>query len=214
MHWKRLSRTGAVVALSTLLCACSGIWVPSVFRDSLRDVPSSVELESLAAEAKANYVIGESDVLRVTVWNHTQLSLDAVMVRPDGKISLPLLDDVQASGLSAHELKAVISERLVEYVSDPEITVVVLQVNSKSVYVLGEVKREGPILLRRDMRVVDVIAVAGGFSAFADRDNILIIRGQMEGAPQEFRFNYDTFVDGTDLAQDVLLLPGDKIVVP
>ena len=99
-------------------------------------------------------------------------------------------------------------------VSDPEVTVVVLQVNSKSVYVLGEVARQGPVSLRQNMRVVDVLSHAGGFSAFADKDNILIIRGTDEGAPKEFRFNYDTFVDGTDVAQDVLLLPGDKIVVP
>jgi len=214
MGCKRLSRKGAVFALSVLLCACSTGRIPGLYRDSLRDVPSSVELETLATEAKANYVIGESDVLRVTVWNHPQLTLDSVMVRPDGKISMPLLDDVQASGLTAHELKAVISERLAEFVTDPEVTVVVMQVNSKHVYVLGEVKREGPVLLRSDMRVVDVIAVAGGFSAFADRNHILVIRGQPDGSPQEFRFNYNTFVDGTDLAQDVLLLPGDKIVVP
>jgi polysaccharide export outer membrane protein len=205
MKANHYTRAAALLALLFLVPGCAA---------NLRDVPSAIELDSLALEAKQNYVIGESDFLRLTVWNNPRLSLESVIVRPDGKISLPLLDDIHASGLTAHELKAVITERLSEFVSDPEVTVVVLQVNSKSVYVLGEVARQGPVSLRQNMRVVDVLSHAGGFSAFADKDNILIIRGTDEGAPKEFRFNYDTFVDGTDLAQDVLLLPGDKIVVP
>jgi polysaccharide export outer membrane protein len=205
MNGNDYSRIAAWLALLFLLSGCAA---------NLRDVPSAIELDSLALEAGQNYVIGESDMLRITVWNNPRLSLDAVIVRPDGKISLPLVDDVHSAGLTAHELKAVITERLSSYVSDPEVTVVVLQINSKLVYVLGEVARQGPVSLRKNMRVVDVLAHAGGFSAFADRDNVLIIRGTDQGAPKEFRFNYNTFVDGTDLAQDVLLLPGDKIVVP
>ena len=205
MKSNHYTRVAALLALLFLVPDCAA---------NLRDVPSAIELDSLALEAKQNYVIGESDFLRLTVWNNPRLSLESVIVRPDGKVSLPLLDDIHAAGLTAHELKAVITERLSEFVSDPEVTVVVLQVNSKSVYVLGEVARQGPVSLRQNMRVVDVLSHAGGFSAFADKDSILIIRGTDEGAPKEFRFNYDTFVDGTDLAQDVLLLPGDKIVVP
>jgi polysaccharide export outer membrane protein len=202
---ERSFRIVVLVAWVGFGAACAG---------SLRDVPSASELDNLAVEAKQNYVIGEADFLRVTVWNHGQLSLDSVVVRPDGKISMPLIDDVHAAGMTAQELKGVISERLSEYVADPEVTVVVLQINSKFVYVLGEVAREGPVSLRGNMRVVDVLATAGGFSPFADKDRVLIIRGTEAGAPKEFRFNYNTFVDGTNLAQNVLLLPGDKIVVP
>jgi polysaccharide export outer membrane protein len=181
---------------------------------TLRTLPSAEEMESQAVEARQSYEIGPGDVLQVSVWRQPELSVESVVVRLDGKISVPLIDDVQASGLTPLELKEVVTERLAEYVGDPTVTVVVLQVHSKMVYVLGEVARQGPISLRSEMRVVDALSVAGGFSTFANKGDVKIIRSRNGGAPVEFRFDYESFVDGSDLEQNILLLPGDKIVVP
>ena len=112
------------------------------------------------------------------------------------------------------ELKKQVAERLSEYVKAPHVTVVVRQINSQLIFVIGEVKREGPITLRRDMRVVDALSTAGGFTAFAGRANIKLIREQNGSGPVEFVFDYEEFVRGENLEQNVLLLPGDRIVVP
>jgi polysaccharide export outer membrane protein len=171
-------------------------------------------LESQAVEAFQDYRIGPTDVLQISVWKNPELSVPEVAVRPDGKISFPLLDDVQAAGLTPTELKAILTERLSEYILAPTVTVVVRQINSKAVYVIGEVHRQGALSLRADMRVIDALAMAGGFRPFADRSWVKIIRNRNGEGPIEFRFNYDEFVEGKDLEQNILLLPGDKVVVP
>ena len=195
----------AVLALALALAACA---------TSERTQPTAEQLESQASEVGSEYVIGATDVLRVSVWRQPDLSMDSVPVRLDGKISLPLLDDVQAAGLTPTELKAVISERLEEYIAAPTVTVIVRQINSKVVYVIGEVRRQGPLQLRDDFRVVDAIAAAGGFGAFAGKNDVKVIRNANGHGPVEFRFDYEQFVKGHDIAQNILLLPGDKIVVP
>jgi polysaccharide export outer membrane protein len=181
---------------------------------TLRALPTPAELESQGVEARQDYVIGPTDVLQINVWKNPELSLAEVVVRPDGKISFPLLDDVQAAGLTPNQLKEILTELLAEYVTAPTVTVVVRQINSKTVYVMGEVNRQGAFPLRADMRVIDALAVAGGFRPFADRNRIKIIRNQNGDAPIEFRFDFGEFVDGTNLEQNILLVPGDKIVVP
>lgn len=195
----------ALVAMLLLLPACVG---------TLRDRPLAVDLNTFAIESSQNYVVGPSDFLRVTVWQQPSMSQDSVVVRPDGKISLPLLNDVHVAGLTTLEIKDVVSERISEYVMDPEVTVIVLQINSKSIYVLGEVTRQGPIQLHQSMRIVDALSIAGGFSTFADKTRVKLIRDSEAGEPREFVFNYDSFVSGKNLAQDLLLLPGDRIVIP
>lgn len=184
-------------------------------RASLRDVPSAIELEEGAYEDLSNYLIGPQDVLQISVWRQEELSVDSAIVRPDGKISVPLLDDVQAAGLTPTELKLVLTDRWGEFISAPHVTVIVRQINSKLVYVIGEVARQGPMPLRSDWRVIDALSAAGGFATFAGKDSVKVIRSLNGGGEQiEFRFNFDTFVDGKDLDQNILLLPGDRIVVP
>jgi polysaccharide export outer membrane protein len=160
---------------------------------------------------KAEYVIGAGDVLTIRVWKNPELSVE-VPVRPDGKISVPLLDDVQAEGFTALELKEVITRDLSEYVSNPDVTVVVVAV-SKRIYVLGEVRRSGPIPLGGDVRVLDAIAAAGGFSPFADKKRVKVIRRSEDGEV-EYRFNYDAYVAGKAPGTNLLLIPNDTIVVP
>ncbi len=154
---------------------------------------------------KADYVIGAGDKLTIRVWKNPELSV-GVPVRPDGKISVPLLDDVQAEGFTAIELKEVITRDLSEYVTNPDVTVVVEQIN-KAVYVLGEVGRKGPILLASDLRVTDAISAAGGFGTFADKKRVKVIR-RSENGEVEYRFNYDAYVAGKAPGTNLLLVPG------
>jgi len=181
---------------------------------SLRDQPSASEMDGQARENQREYVIGPWDQLSISLWRQDELKLPAVAVRLDGRISFPLLDDVVAAGKTPIQLKQELTDKLTEYITAPHVTVVVIQINSKNVYVMGEVAREGAVFLRSEMRVVDAIAVAGGFSAFAGEDRVKVIRNVRAGGPVEFTFDYDDYVNGEDLDQNILLLPGDRIIVP
>jgi len=193
------SRAAAVVALAFALVvtACASAPVPAEFQSKPLD---------------GVYRIGAGDLLRITVWKNPELTAE-VPVRPDGKISVALLDDVQADGLTTAELKQLITTELSEYIANPDVTVVVMQTGSKRVYVVGEVVRSGPVPMGSEMRVVDVIAVAGGFSAFADRGNIRVLR-VVDGVEREYRFDYDAFLAGRAPGTNIVLHPGDTVVVP
>jgi polysaccharide export outer membrane protein len=162
---------------------------------------------------RADYVIGSADVLRIQVWKNPELSVD-VPVRPDGKISVPLANDVQAAGLTATELKDVITQALAEFVAAPDVTVIVAQVNSKSVHVVGEVGRPMVIQLVVEMRALEVIAAAGGFTPFADKSDIRILRPNPDGSVVEYRFNYKAFLKGKHPESNLRMQAGDTIVVP
>lgn len=178
-----------------------------------REQPSVEQLEQSAAAAQTEYVIGAQDVLAISVWKEPELSLQSVEVRLDGKISVPLIDDIQADGLTPTQLKDAIADKLKDYVTAPQVTVIVVRVGSKNVYILGEIARQGAIPLQPQMRVLDALTFAGGFTPFAGKSRIKIIRGHAS-PPSEFTFDYDAFVDGNDVAQNILLLPGDQIIVP
>ena len=190
-----------------------GMWLVGC-TSNLRELPTAQELDSHAVDATHEYEIGPRDVLRITVWNQPNLNVAELVVRLDGKISFPLVDDVQAAGLTPEALKAALTERLSEYITAPHVTVIVREINSKLIYVIGEVAREGPIVFRSDMRILDALATAGGFRPFAGKDRIKLIREQNGSGSVEFIFDYDQFVEGESLDQNVLLLPGDRIVVP
>ena len=176
--------------------------------------PSIEELEAHAIEMSQEYVIGPLDTLQITVWQQPSLSLKSVVVRMDGKISFPLLDDVQAAGLTTLGLKAQLVEGLVEYITAPHVTVILTQSRSKLVYVIGEVNKPGPVLVTGGMRVASALSLAGGFRTFADQKQVRIIRNMNGSGPVEFIFHYPSFASGDNLAQNILLLPGDNIVVP
>lgn len=157
------------------------------------------------------YQIGREDVLDVSVWRDPDLSR-TVPVRPDGKISLPLLGDVEAEGKTPHELAQALTEALHPYVQEPRVSVIVREVNSTRVYVTGEVAQPGAYALRGRMSLVQLIALAGGFSDFADRDAIRIIRQGDGQQVMQVRFS-DMVGDDAD-TQGLRLRPGDTIVVP
>lgn len=175
-----------------------------------RAIPTAPGPKSISEEP---YRIGPSDILAITVWKNPELSVNGVPVRPDGKISAPLVDDVQAAGLTTTELKKVLTERLSEYITAPDVTVVVTQVNSKRVYVVGEVVRPTTVQLTQDLRVLDAIAIAGGFNAFADKNDIRILRSAGNGIV-EYRFSLGAYLAGKAPESNLFLRPGDTIVVP
>jgi polysaccharide export outer membrane protein len=162
---------------------------------------------------RADYVIGAADVLRIQVWRNPELSVE-VPVRPDGKISAPLVNDVQAAGLTTNELRDVLSQALSEYVAAPDVTVIVQQINSKTVHVVGEVTRPTLVPLVIDMRALEAIAIAGGFTPFADKSDIRVLRPNPDGSVVEYRFNYNAFLKGKQPEANMRLQPGDTIVVP
>ncbi len=157
-------------------------------------------------------MIGPNDTLNVSVWKEAELS-GSVPVRPDGKISVPLLDDVQAAGLTTMQLSAQISERLRRYVSDPRVTIIVTAINSRRVYVLGEVNRPGGFSLLPEMTVLQVISDAGGLTQFAHGRKIYVLRSE-EGKQVKHAFNYDKVLKGENPEQNIALKAGDTIVVP
>lgn len=163
--------------------------------------------------ARETYLIGVTDVLRVSVWRNPELSAD-VPVRPDGMISVPLLDDVQAEGLTPTELKQVVTRELAEYVASPHVTIMVIQMNSRFVSVLGGVGREGRIPLTQDLRVLEAIAASGGFTTFADKNDVRIVRREPDGGEHEYRFRYGAYIKGKAPGTNIVLANGDTIIVP
>ena len=159
------------------------------------------------------YLIGVTDVLMISVWKNPELSVE-VPVRADGMISVPLIDDVQAEGLTPQELKEVIAQELSEFVAAPDVTVLVQQMNSRFVSVLGEVRQPTRVALTRDLRVLEAIALVGGFSTFADKSDIRIVRRTPGGGEVEYRFDYDAYVRGVAPDTNIVLRPGDTIIVP
>jgi polysaccharide biosynthesis/export protein len=165
-----------------------------------------------AAPSDPAYVIGPGDLLDVSVWKEPDVSR-AVPVRPDGKISLPLIDDVQAEGQTPLQLSALIAGKLARFLKEPQVTVIVTQINSQRVFVVGEVARVGAMALIPGMTVLQALASAGGFTPFADTKKIHIFR-TVNGKQLEFPFNYRDVLKGEKTEQNIKLEPGDMIVVP
>ena len=158
------------------------------------------------------YVIGPEDVLNVNVWKEAEVS-GSVPVRPDGKISLPLLNDIQAAGSTPMQLTNQITEKLKKFLTDPHVTVTVTAVNSRRVYIIGEVARPGAFPLLPNMTVLQALTSAGGPSPYAKTTKIYMLRTE-NGVQTKVAFNYKEVVKGRSTEQNVALRPGDTIVVP
>jgi len=158
------------------------------------------------------YVIGTEDVLSIVFWRDKELSAD-VVVRPDGKISLPLLNDLPAAGYTPDQLRSQIEQAAKKYIDDPNATVIVKAVNSRKVHIIGNVGKAGTYPLAGDMTVLQCIALAGGLQEYADAKSIKIMRKE-DGQDRTFKFNYKDVVKGKNLQQNIALKPGDTIIVP
>jgi polysaccharide biosynthesis/export protein len=165
-----------------------------------------------AAEPNTEFVIGPEDTLNVNVWKEPELST-TVVVRPDGKISLPLINEIQASGLTTKQLQIQIAEKLKDYIASPVVTVMVKEIKSQSVTIMGEVAKTGNYPFGSPMTVVELIGRAGGFREYARTKKIRILRGE-NGQQTQFRFNYKDYINGKNPEQNIVLKNGDVVIVP
>lgn len=159
-----------------------------------------------------NYIIGAQDVLDISVWKEQELTR-SVPVRPDGKISMPLLNDVQAAGLTPTQLAMRITADLKKFVTNPQVTIIVTQINSQRIYILGEVSRAGAYPLLPQMTMLQALSSAGGFTQFANLKKIYMFRVE-NGKQVKYPFNYKDVVNGKRPDENVILRAGDTIVVP
>lgn len=197
----------------TLLAALLAMALPA-WAQSAASQPQDHPMQRThkAATENPNYIIGPQDVLDIDVWKEPELTR-TVPVRPDGKISLPLLNDIQASGLTPAKLAGDITAGLKKYVTDPQVTVIVSAINSQRVYILGEVTRAGAYPLLPDMTVLQALSSAGGFTQFANTKKIYVLRDE-NGKQQKLPFNYKDVINGKDPQQNIILKAGDTVVVP
>src|SRR5882724_2054891 len=181
---------------------------------------SSSEAKSAASDPNAaqghdnSFVIGNDDILAINVWKEPDVSRPAVPVRSDGKISLPLVGEVQAAGLTPLKLEQAIAAKLQSFISQPEVTVIVQQINSQKYNVLGQVNHPGTFVITNSLTVLDAIAISGGFRDFAKQKAIYVLRQNADGTQARLPFNYKEVVKGKNAEQNVKIQPKDTIVVP
>jgi len=217
---KNTMRAGAQIFLA--VCLASGMLAQS---NPTAKPPSTVEngtASGVAANGGAataantptgsDYVIGADDTLHITVWKEPDMSV-TLPVRPDGKISIPLLDDVQAAGMTPMQLGTSIHDKLKKYIADPRVTVVVTAMNSQRIFVLGEVVHSGPMPLLPHMTVLQALSSAG-FTQFSNLRAIYLLRVGENGQQIKLPFHYKDAIKGRDTQQNIVLKPGDTIVVP
>jgi len=201
------------------------VWIPLVLQagqapSTAKESTAYPALSSAQAGAgpskeshDASYIIGNDDLLAISVWKEAELT-KSVPVRSDGKISLPLVGEIQAAGRTPAQLENEITEKLKNFITTPEVTVVVEKVNSRKYNVLGEVTKPGSYPLTTETTVMDAIAAAGGFRDFAKKSGVYVLRKGAGGQEEHLKFNYKDYVKGKNTAQNVKLEPNDTIIVP
>jgi polysaccharide export outer membrane protein len=160
-----------------------------------------------------DYRIGGGDVLQVHVWKEPDASVPSVVVRPDGMISLPLVKDVSVLGLTPKQAEVTIAKELRGFIMDADVTVVVAEINSKKVYLVGALKKEGPVAYTYRMSVMQAISEGGGLTDYAKRKKIYVLRNE-NGRQSRLPFNYDAVIKGEHMEMNIALLPDDTVVVP
>jgi len=199
-----------IIAAACLGLVCMGGLSRTGLRPAMaQDQPSR---SSDPATRGDDYLIGAGDVLEILVWREPDLSR-TVTVRPDGKISLPLVDDVQASQGTLLQLKERLTETLSGFVEQPSVYVMLQENRSKKIYMVGKINSPGEYPLEKNMTVLQAIARAGGFGEWASKDDIIIVRKTPTGQVH-IKFDYDRVVSGKDVTQNILLNPDDVIIVP
>ena len=200
------------VAFSLLLALCMGAQEAAGRQHPQAITSAANEIAKKVATQDPNYVIGSQDMLDISVWREPDFSR-TVPVRPDGKISLPLLNDMQAAGLTPSQLAEELTKSLNKFVTNPQVTIIVTQINSQRFYVLGEATRPGAYTLIPDMTILQALSNAGGFTTYANSKKIYLLR-QENGKQQKLSFNYKEIIAGKRTEQNIVLKNGDTIVVP
>jgi polysaccharide export outer membrane protein len=207
MHWDGMRSR---VAVSVVVYALFTVTYAQVSQTGASSQKSAGSTAAPLVLPKG-YVIGPEDVLSIIVWREKDMSAD-VVVRPDGKISLPLLNDVQAAGYTPEQLAEIVEKAAAKFVTDSDATVIVKAINSRKVFVLSEVGKPGTVPLTSEMNVLQLIASVGGFLEYANKDNVTILRTE-GGRERRFRFNYNEVVEGKNLQQNIMLQPGDTVLI-
>jgi polysaccharide export outer membrane protein len=202
-------RFAAVLFLVGILGAC-----PVRGQDAAKTPETAPDKSTsqVRVAGEGEYKIGPQDVLRIDVWKEPDISR-TIPVRPDGKISLPLLGDVQAAGLTGLQLADSLRDAYKKYINSPQVTVTVTDINSRRVYVTGEVAHPGALPLSPNMTALQALTSSGGFTQFARTKNIYILRTE-DGKQVKHAFNYKDVINGKKPEDNILLQPGDTIVVP
>jgi polysaccharide biosynthesis/export protein len=204
--------TRRLIAVSACILLSSGLW--SQTGPATAAVSGSSASEPATSKPHDDsFVIGNDDVLAVNVWKEPDLSR-SIPVRSDGRISLPLVGEVQAAGQTPLKLEADIASRLKSYISEPEVTIMVQQINSQKFNVLGQVARPGSYMITNSPTVLDAIALAGGFRDFAKQKSIYVLRENPDGSQARLPFNYKEVIKGVNASQNVKLQARDTVVVP
>jgi polysaccharide export outer membrane protein len=216
---KQSSILQIIVLVAVLVAFLPGYAQAGSRTDQGRQNQASTSSGVAAANVPANephnarYIIGNDDLLAISVWNEKDISR-SVPVRPDGKISLPLVGEVEAAGRTPLQLEQEITTRLRNYITAPQVSVIVEKINSEKFNILGEVLKPGSYSTSLASTVVDAIALAGGFRDFAKKKDIHILRQNADGSQSRLSFNYNDFVKGKNPSQNVHIEPNDTIIVP
>ena len=217
---RRSSRRTAMFGVAIFIFASTGLFAqagsgtpaPPTASPAASQPTQNVEATATKAHDDS-FVIGNDDVLAINVWKEPDVSR-SIPVRSDGKISLPLVGEVQASGRTPLKLEQEIAARLKNYIAEPEVTVIVQQINSQKFNILGMVSKPGSYVISNSATVLDAIALAGGFRDFAKQKSIYVLRQNADGTQTRQPFNYKEVVKGRNPAQNIKLQPRDTIVVP
>jgi polysaccharide export outer membrane protein len=219
MHYARTPQTQALlVVFAGLLCLSANGQQPATAAGKEAKPADDKTIETRKAKAKAaqpaaaqreGYKIGSGDVLDILVWKEPDASIAGMVVRADGKVTIPFLKDIQVAGFTPADLEQKIKQDLSKYIQDAEVTVLIKSVVSEKVYVLGAVRRAGPLVMTAPITALQAIAEAGGPTDYAKKKKTYVLRGG-----QKIPFNYDAIIKGQNMEQNMLLLPGDTIVVP
>ncbi|HET7218502.1 MAG TPA: polysaccharide biosynthesis/export family protein [Vicinamibacterales bacterium] len=200
-----------------IAAACAGAFVaalaapPAAFAQAAPAGAAAPRVTGPTVELPPEYVIGADDVLGIVFWRDTDMTGD-VTVRPDGKITLPLLGDMTAVGLTPEALKEQITKAASKLIEDPTVTVVVRAINSRKVYITGQVVAPKDYALTRELTVMQLISLAGGLTEYANKKNITVLRTE-NGQQKVFKVNYNEISEGKNLAQNIVLKPGDTVLV-
>ena len=197
---------------ATPAVALLGALTPRCVAAAAATAKPAAEKPGAGVTPPAGYVIGPEDQLSVLFWREKDLSAD-VVVRPDGLITLPLLNDVMASGLTPEQLRATITTAANKFVEDPTVSIVVKAINSRKVFITGMVGKPGAYPLTSAVTVLQLLSMAGGLNEFARAKEIVVMRTE-NGAPKAIKFNYEEVRKGRKLQQNIELRPGDTVVVP
>lgn len=213
--WLRKTATATLLVLVS--CALHGQTPAQPPADNaMQPAAASATASSSSAGNKPHdnsFVIGADDSLAISVWKEPDISR-TLTVRSDGKISLPLAGEIVAAGLTPQQLEVTITEKLKSFITDPQVTVIVQQINSQKYNILGQVTKPGAYPLTATTTIIDAIAAAGGFRDFAKKKGIYILRKDATGTESHIPFNYQNFIKGKNIAQNIALQPQDTIIVP